>query len=500
MKLLRKNDQSPHDGLVTQMNPVDARSMVDPSISDLDAYQTRRYFFGKTARASLGMASLATLLNQHTHAADNAFPAPAKRIIYLFQSGGPPQMDLFDYKPHLEKVHKQEVPESVFNGQRLTGMTAGQNSFPVATSIFNFERVGQSGAWLNTQLMPHLQKVADDVCFIRSVHTDAINHDPAITFFQTGFQIAGRPSLGAWLSYGLGNENENLPTFVAMTSNRGGQPLYDRLWGAGFLPSKHQGVLFRSGSSPVLYLNNPDGVSDGLRRRTLDHIRQLNEIHFDEYQDPEIQTRITQYEMAYRMQTSVPELTNVSDEPQSTFDLYGDDAKKPGTYAYNVLMARRLSERGVRCVQLFHRGWDAHGGLPGQMKARCGETDQASAALITDLKQRGLLDETLVVWGGEFGRTVYCQGELTAKSYGRDHHPRCFTVWMAGGGIKGGMSYGQTDDFSYNIVENPVSVHDLHATILQQMGISHDQLTFKFQGRHYRLTDVHGNVVRDILA
>jgi hypothetical protein len=464
------------------------------------ANQSRRYFFGQSAGAGLGTASLATLLNQSTAQADSKIPARAKRVIYLFQSGGPPQIDLFDYKPHLAKVHKQEVPESVFNGQRLTGMTAGQSSFPVAKSIFDFEQVGDGDMWLNTELMPHLKEVANDVCFIKSVHTEAINHDPAITFFQTGFQIAGRPSIGAWLSYGLGNENENLPTFVAMTSSTGGQPLYDRLWGAGFLPSKHQGVLFRAGANPVLYLKNPDGVSDKLRRSSLDTIRSLNEMRFNEYQDPEIQTRIAQYEMAYRMQNSVPELVDVSDEPKSTFDLYGEDAKKPGTYAYNVLMARRLSERGVRFVQLFHRGWDAHGGLPAQMKSRCGQTDQASAALITDLKQRGLLDDTLIVWGGEFGRTVYCQGEMTAKSYGRDHHPRCFSIWLAGGGIKGGLSYGKTDDYSYNIVENPVSIHDVHATILHQLGINHEKLTYKFQGRHYRLTDVHGEVVKDVLA
>ncbi len=481
-------------------SPVD----VAQSVLEAQRLQTRRYFFGQTGRAGLGMASLATLLSSESGAkgsnsAEPSLPVRAKRVIYLFQSGGPPQLDLFDHKPHLDDVHKQEVPESIFNGQRLTGMTAGQTSFPVARSVFKFERVGEGGAWLNTELMPHLKEVANEVCFINSVHTDAINHDPAITFFQTGFQIAGRPSIGAWLSYGLGNENENLPTFVAMTSNKGGQPLYDRLWGAGFLPSKHQGVLFRAGSSPVLYLNNPAGVTDALRRRTLDQIRDLNQKRFEEVQDPEIQTRIAQYEMAYRMQTSVPELTNVNDEPQSTFDLYGEDAKKPGTYAYNVLMARRLSERGVRFVQLFHRGWDAHGGLPAQMRARCRETDQASAALITDLKQRGLLDETLIVWGGEFGRTVYCQGEMTAKSYGRDHHPRCFTVWMAGGGIKGGISYGQTDDYSYNVVDNPVSIHDLHATILNQLGINHEQLTYRFQGRYYRLTDVHGHVVRDVL-
>lgn len=446
------------------------------------------------------MASLATLLNQGNAVAEPQTPPRAKRVIYLFQSGGPPQIDLFDYKPHLAKVHQQEVPESIFNGQRLTGMTAGQSSFPVAKSIFDFEQVGDGDMWLNTELMPHLKEVANEVCFIKSVHTEAINHDPAITFFQTGFQIAGRPSIGAWLSYGLGNENENLPTFVAMTSSTGGQPLYDRLWGAGFLPSKHQGVLFRAGANPVLYLNNPAGVSDALRRQSLDTIHSLNEMRFDEYQDPEIQTRIAQYEMAYRMQNSVPELTDVSDEPKSTFDLYGEDAKKPGTFAHNVLMARRLSERGVRFVQLFHRGWDAHGGLPAQMRSRCKQTDQASAALITDLKQRGLLDDTLIVWGGEFGRTVYCQGQMTAKSYGRDHHPRCFSIWMAGGGVKGGMSYGRTDDYSYNVVENPVSIHDVHATILHQLGIDHEKLTYKFQGRHYRLTDVHGEVVKDVLA
>ena len=472
--------------------------VTQPTIADGEL--SRRYFFGKSAGCSLGIASLATLLNDRSLGAGLAPRKQAKRVIYLFQSGGPPQMDLFDYKPHLDSVHGQEVPESVFNGQRLTGMTAGQSSFPVARSIFDFERVGDGGTWLNTQLMPHLKTVANEICVINSMHTEAINHDPAITFFQTGFQIAGRPSIGAWLSYGLGNENENLPTFVAMTSNSGGQPLYDRLWGAGFLPSRHQGVLFRSGSSPVLYLKNPAGVSSAVRRHSLDVIRDLNEQRFADYQDPEIQTRIAQYEMAYRMQNSVPELTDVSDEPKSTFELYGQDARKPGTYAYNVLMARRLSERGVRFVQLFHRGWDTHGGLPAQLKARCGQTDQANAALIQDLKQRGLLDETLIVWGGEFGRTVYCQGEMTNRNYGRDHHPRCFSMWLAGGGVRGGMHYGRTDDYSYNIVENPVSVHDLHATILHLLGIDHEKLTFKFQGRYYRLTDVHGNVVHDVLA
>lgn len=477
-------------------------------LSDNPLTMTRRYFLGRTAKG-LGGVALGSLLNEQLFSAigeqgdRKGFPnfAPkAKRVIYLFQSGGPPQMDLFDYKPYLDEIHNQEVPESVFNGQRLTGMTAGQSSFPVARSIFNFERTGKGGVWLNTEVMPHLAKVMDDVCVINSMHTEAINHDPAITFFQTGFQIAGRPSIGAWLSYGLGSLNENLPAFVAMTSYNGGQPLYDRLWGAGFLPSKHQGVKFGGGKDPVLYLNNPDGMSAKLRRKTLDHIAAMNEMKFDDYGDPEIETRISQYEMAFRMQTSVPELTDVSSESQSTLDLYGEDARTPGTYANNCLLARRLAERGVRFVQLFHRGWDTHNGLPKQLKRQCKATDQASAALLIDLKQRGMLDDTLVVWGGEFGRTVYNQGEMTATDYGRDHHPRCFSIWMAGGGVKGGMIYGKTDDFSYNIAENPVSVHDLHATILHLLGINHKKLTYKFQGRHYRLTDVHGKVVKPILV
>lgn len=462
---------------------------------------TRRYFFGRSMK-HLGAAALAGLLNPQpfANAALRTIAPRAKRVIYLFQSGGPPHLDLFDYKPQLQRLHGQEVPDSIFNGQRLTGMTAGQTSFPVAPSVFPFARFGESGAWLNRDLLRHLGRVADDVCFVRSMHTEAINHDPAITFFQTGFQIAGRPSIGAWLSYGLGSENENLPAFVAMTSNRGGQALYDRLWGAGFLPSKHQGVRFRSGKNPVLYLNNPPGVSASLRRQTLDHLGQLNAIHHDEFRDPEIQTRIAQYEMAYRMQTSVPELTDVTTETRDTFKLYGDDAKQPGTFAYNALLARRLSERGVRFVQLFHRGWDTHGGLVKQLTSRCNETDQPTAALIADLKQRGLLDETLVVWGGEFGRTVYCQGPLGKNQYGRDHHPRCFTMWMAGGGVKAGTTYGTTDDYGYNVAESPVSVHDLHATILHLLGIDHTQLTYKFQGRHYRLTDVHGEVVDGLIA
>jgi len=464
----------------------------------------RRHFFGR-ASGGVGLAALATLL-QSEHAptataAGIAHAAPrAKRVIYLFQSGGPPQLDLYDYKPFLDGVHRQEVPDSIFNGQRLTGMTAGQSAFPVARSVFPFRRCGQSGAWLNTEAMPRLAQVVDEICFVKSMHTEAINHDPAITFFQTGFQIAGRPSIGAWLSYGLGSESATLPAFVAMTSQSGGQPLYDRLWGAAFLPSHHQGVRFRSGADPVLYLNNPPGMPAALRRKSLDHLARLNQLRFEHTGDREILTRIAQYEMAYRMQTSVPDLSDVSGESDHTFALYGDAARQPGTYAYNCLLARRLSERGVRFVQLFHRGWDMHGGLPSQLRKRCRETDQPTAALIADLKQRGLLDETLVVWGGEFGRTVYCQGELTAKNYGRDHHPRCFTVWLAGGGIRGGMTWGATDDYSYNVVENPVSVHDLHATILRLLGLDHRRLTYRFQGRDYRLTDVHGRVVGELLA
>jgi len=477
---------------------------MNPEIYHAAFRPTRRQFLGR-ATAAMGSFALASLLDPALARAASALTGPvaakpkAKRVIYLFQSGGPSQHDLFDYKPHLDKVHGQETPESVFNGQRLTGMTAGQSSFPVARSIFSFKQHGRSGAWIS-DAMPHLAGVADDLCFIRSMHTEAINHDPAITFLQTGFQIAGRPSIGAWMSYGLGSENANLPAFVAMLSGKGDQPLYDRLWGPGFLPSVHQGVRFRSGKDPVLYLSNPDGFSDGLRRQTLDHLGTLNRMRLDVTGDPEIETRIAQYEMAYRMQSSVPELTDVSDEPASTFELYGEDARKPGTYAYNALIARRLSERGVRFVQLFHRGWDGHAGLPAQLRARCKETDQPTAGLITDLKQRGLLDDTLVVWGGEFGRTVYCQGDLAPKNYGRDHHPRCFTMWVAGGGFKPGLTYGATDDYGYNITENPVSVHDLHATLLHQLGVNHERLTYKFQGRHFRLTDVHGTVLHDLLT
>jgi hypothetical protein len=431
------------------------------------------------------------------------FVPRAKRVIYLFQSGAPSQMDLFDYKPKLDDRRATELPDSIRMGQRLTGMTSKQASFPVAPSIFSFERRGQCGAWVS-DLMPHVAGIVDDLCFVKSMHTEAINHDPAITFFQTGAQLAGRPSIGAWLSYGLGSENQDLPSFVAMvsqgTGNPSDQPLYDRLWGSGFLPTRYQGVKFRAIGDPVLYLSNPAGLDAGTRRRMLDDLSKLNQIQFEAFGDPEIATRIAQYEMAYRMQTSVPELIDVSDEPEHIVDMYGPDSRKPGTFSANCLLARRLAERGVRFIQLFHRGWDQHANLPKQIRGQCSDTDQASAALVLDLKQRGLLDDTLVVWGGEFGRTVYCQGKLTADDYGRDHHPRCFTVWLAGGGVQSGLSYGETDEFSYNIVRDPVHVHDLHATILHCLGIDHTRLTYKFQGRQHRLTDVSGTVVSQILA
>jgi hypothetical protein len=426
-------------------------------------------------------------------------PVKAKRMISLFQSGAPSQLDLFDPKPKLADLRGTDLPDSIRQGQRLTGMTSTQSRFPIAPSIFRFAQRGQSGAWIS-DLMPHLAEVADDVCFIKTLHTEAINHDPAVTFLQTGAQLAGRPSLGAWLSYGLGSDNADLPAFVAMISGSGDQPLYDRLWGSGFLPTKYSGVKFRSQGDPVLFLSDPPGLSRELRRELLDDLAELNGQKLASSGDPEIATRIAQYEMAFRMQASVPELVDLSSETESTFDLYGPDARQPGTFAWNCLMARRLCERGVRFVQLFHRGWDQHLELPKNIALQCTATDRASAALVKDLKQRGLLDDTLVVWGGEFGRTVYCQGKLTAEDYGRDHHPRCFTAWMAGASIKAGTSWGETDEFGYNVVRDPVHVHDLNATILHVLGIDHTRLTFKFQGRHYRLTDVHGEVVQGVLA
>jgi len=468
----------------------------------------RRHFLGRctTGLASLALWELGMKAQQDVERADgsgwlgNPHHTPkAKRVIFLFQSGGPSQLDLFDHKPLLENHAGEDLPPSVRKGQRLTGMTAGQDRFPVAPSIFAFNRHGRSGQSIS-EAMPHLGKVADDLCIVRSMHTDAINHDPAITFFQTGFQLAGRPSMGSWLSYGLGSANENLPNFVVMVSHRGGQPLYNRLWGSGFLPSVHQGVKFRSTGDPVLYLSDPAGMPPEARRRILEDLVALNMESYSKFGDEEILTRISQFEMAFRMQRSIPDLTDLSGEPSQTFDLYGQEARVPGSFAYNCLMARRLAERDVRFIQLFHRGWDHHSDLPGNLQSRCRQTDQPSAALLIDLKRRGMLDDTLVVWGGEFGRTTYSQGEISARHYGRDHHPRCFSIWLAGGGIKGGTSYGATDDFSYNIAQDPVSVHDLHATLLHLMGINHQDLTFRFQGRRYRLTDVSGQVIRPWLA
>jgi hypothetical protein len=457
---------------------------------------SRRLFLGASAAGLAGRSALAEMADLPHH------KPTAKRIIYLFQSGGPSQLESFDYKPKLKDVFKQDLPESVRQGQRLTTMSASQSSFPMVPSKFSFAQHGKSGAWVS-ELFPHTAKIVDELTFIKSMHTDQINHDPAVTFFQTGFQIAGRPSIGAWIAYGLGSENQNLPGFIVLISpgqGGSGQPLYDRLWGAGFLPSKYQGVKFRSIGDPVLYLKDPEGITRDDRRAYLDTLGALNQVQYEQNGDPETQARIAQYEMAFRMQASVPELTDISKEPESTFKLYGEDARKPGTFAANCLLARRLAERGVRFIQLFHRDWDHHGGLPKGMPARAKETDQAGAALVADLKQRGLLDDTLVVWGGEFGRTVYCQGRLTEDDYGRDHHPRCFTIWMAGGGMKPGTTFGSTDDFSYNITENPVDVHDLHATLLHTLGVDHTKLTYKFQGRHFRLTDVHGKVVKAVLA
>jgi uncharacterized protein (DUF1501 family) len=474
---------------------------------------TRRQFFGKTS-AGIGGAALASILGGEAFASGPAtgfrgqlpglhHASTAKRVIYMFQNGAPSQIDLFDYKPQLEEWHDVDLPESVRMGQRLTGMTSGQARFPMAKSKFKFAQHGESGQWFS-ELLPYTSTIADDVCVVKTVNTEAINHDPGVTFIQTGHQQPGRPSLGAWMSYGLGSMNENLPSFVVLisqgSSKRDAQALFQRLWGAGFLPSEHQGVNFRAGADPVLYLNNPPGIDSDTRRQMLDAIAELNERQFKDYQDPEINARIAQYEMAYKMQVSVPDLMDVSNEPESTFQMYGEDARIPGTYAANCLLARRLAERDVRFIQLYHRGWDQHGNLPSDLALQCKDTDQASAALVKDLKQRGLLDDTLVIWGGEFGRTVYCQGELTDTNYGRDHHGRCYSIWMAGGGVKPGHTYGETDDFSYNIVKDPVHIHDFNATMMHTLGIDHERLTYRFQGRDFRLTDVHGHVVKGILA
>jgi hypothetical protein len=428
------------------------------------------------------------------------FPITAKRVIYLFQHGAPSQLDLFDYKPALGKQRGTDLPESIRNGQRLTGMSAFQTKFPTAPSVFKFAQYGESRAWLS-ELLPHTAKVVDDLAIIRSMQTEQINHDPAVTFFQTGFQLAGRPSIGSWISYGLGSDNKDLPAFIVMVSQGVGntQALADRMWNSGFLSTEYAGVKFRSGHDPVLFLSNPSGYETPARRRFLDDLGKMNQLNEHKFQDPEISTRIAQYEMAYRMQASVPDLTDLSKEPDSIFEMYGPDARKPGTYAANCILARRLAERGVRFIQLFHRGWDQHSNLPKEIAGQCLQTDQPTAALIQDLKQRGMLKDTLVIWGGEFGRTVYSQGTLTETNYGRDHHPRAFTMWMAGGGVKPGQTYGETDDYSYNVVKNPVDIHDLHATILRCFGVDHTKLTYKYQGRRFRLTDVSGHVVNDLL-
>jgi hypothetical protein len=471
---------------------------------------TRRHFFSRGA-LGLGTAALATLRPDWLRAAEPPakrigglpelphFAPKAKRAIYLFMSEGPSQMDMWDYKPKMAEQFDKDLPQSIIKGQRLTTMTSGQGRFPVAPSKYKFSQHGKNGTWIS-ELLPWTSKIVDDLCVIKSVHTEAINHDPAITYICTGTQLPGRPSMGAWLSYGLGTENENLPAFVVMTPSWTGrkeaQALFSRLWGAGFLPGKHQGVALRSSGDPVLFLSNPDGVSAEARRRMLNALNKLNQKHFEEMADPETQARIAQYEMAFRMQTSVPDLVDISKEPKKVLDLYGPEVTKPGTFTASCLLARRLVERGVRFVQLFHRGWDQHLNLTGDLPNQCRDVDQACYGLITDLKQRGLLDDTLVVWGGEFGRTIYCQGKLTRDNYGRDHHPRCFTTWMAGGGVKPGLVYGETDDYSYNIIENPVHIHDMNATILQCLGIDHKRLSYKFQGLDVRLTGVedHGPV------
>ena len=473
--------------------------------ADLALLANRRQWLSRSA-AGIGATALASVINEDAFSAQSAaaphFQPAAKRVIYLFQSGAPSQFELFDRKPVLDRQHGSVLPPAFFQGQRQTGMTAGQEK-RVCRSIYSFTRHGESGAELS-ELLPHLGRSADDLCILRSVQTEAINHDPAITFFQTGFQQPGRPSMGAWISYGLGSDNANLPAYVVMISQgsakRDSQALYARLWGSGLLPSAHQGVKFRAQGDAVLYLNNPPGITKRRRRRMLDLTQSLNRIQYQQDGDPETLTRIRQAELAYRMQVSVPELVDLRNEPQHILDLYGESARRPGSYAANCLLARRLAERGVRFIQLYHRGWDQHGAIPRDLPLQCGDIDQSSAALLTDLKQRGMLEDTLVIWGGEFGRTVYAQGKLNMANYGRDHHPRCFSMWMAGGGIKPGLTYGTTDDYGFNVVENPISVYDLHATMLHCLGINHEHLTYKFQGRDYRLTDVHGRVVHDLLA
>ncbi len=470
---------------------------------------SRRTFFHKAA-TGIGLAALGSLLNPALRAAESHgvlkalhFAPKAKRVIYLHQSGGPSHIDLFDHKPEMQAHHGKELPASIRQGQRITGMTSGQKAFSVAASRWKFQQHGKSGMWLS-ELLPNLGRVADDLCLIKTVNTEAINHDPAITFIQTGSQQPGRPCMGAWVTYGLGSVSENLPGFIVLISqgsgNRTDQPLMSRLWGSGFLPGSYQGVKFRSQGDPVLYIKNPDGLDDSARREQLNTLRDLNQLRVQELGDPEIETRIAQFEMAYKMQASVPELMDLKGEPAATFELYGDDARKPGTYAANCLLARRLAERGVRFIQLYHRGWDQHSSIADQLPKQAKDVDQSSAALIADLKQRGMLEDTLVIFGGEFGRTAYVQGSIDNAGYGRDHHGRCFSMVLAGGGIKPGLTFGETDDFCYNITRDPVHVHDLNATIMRCLGVDHEQLTFRFQGRDYRITDIHGKVVKELLA
>ena len=470
----------------------------------------RRRFLSRLS-LGLGSAALGSLLVPDLFSGDSSdsglasgiphFAPKAKRVIYLFQNGAPSQLELFDYKPRLREMMGQDLPSSIRGNQRLTGMTANQTAFPMVGSFANFQQHGESRNWIS-DLLPYTSKVVDDICVIRSLHTEAINHDPALTFFQTGAQQGNRPSMGSWLSYGLGSENKNLPSFTVLLSRGKGnsQGVYSKLWSSGFLESIHQGVQFSSGDDPVLYLKDPDGMNKYERRKFLDQVSQLNQLSYEQFGDPEISTKIQQYEMAYRMQTAVPEIMDLSKEPDDIIKLYGTDAMTPGTFAANCLLARKLSENGVRFVQLYHQGWDHHGNLPNEIASQAKDVDQASAALITDLKQRGLLDETLVIWGGEFGRTNYSQGKWTADNYGRDHHPRCFSIWMAGGGIKPGISYGETDEFGYNVVKDPVHVHDFQATILNRLGLNHEKLIYKHLGRRYRLTDVSGKVINDILV
>lgn len=494
--------------------------MIHPLLEEYVRSETRRQFFRKGANA-LGMAALAALGGGHVFGANENdaassaqrtgglgtlphFAPKAKRVIYLHMVGGPSQMDMFDYKPQMNDWYDKDLPDSIRQGQRLTTMTSGQTRFPIAPSKYKFAQHGQSGMWV-TELLPETAKVVDDLCFIRSMHTEAINHEPAITLMQTGNMVTGRPCMGSWLSYGLGSMNSNLPTFVVLvaqpTNTEQIQAISARLWSSGVLPGEHAGVSFRSAGDPILYINNPDGVPTAVRRKTLDGLKQLNELNFRAVGDPEIHTRIQQYELAFRMQASVPDLTNIADEPESTFELYGAEAKKPGSFANSVLLARRMVERDVRFVQIYLNNWDHHGNVASRLPSQCKDIDRATYGLITDLKSKGLLDSTLIIWGGEFGRTIYSQGGLSKDNYGRDHHPRCFTMWMAGGGAKGGTIYGETDDFSYNIVKDPVHIRDFHATVLHLLGIDHQRFTFKSQGLDLKLTGVEpAKVIKELLA